>query len=177
MKITILLLIAVLLSGCGAPLPEPLPTPKEQLKIDFKNLQSEHETLLLNYGALKKANEELKGNQAKCNELITANANLQTQYAILESYYEILREQYGDLINQFSEKYAGDSEIITEFYKQNVKLIERQRELNQSIEEVHSKNVPLLSENLTETEYNAFYKGWKLWWGTFNEKDEEENGE
>lgn len=170
MKLTILLLIAILLSGCAAPLPAPEPQPVE----DCSKLQAEHETLLLNYDALKKANEELSDNAQKCNELINSYASLQTKYVILESYYNNLQEQYNTLLPQIGKTSADKDKAMKELAQQYAIADNRLRLLTNQIQAVHTKNVPILSANLTDIEYNAFYKGWELWWWTFNEKDEEE---
>lgn len=169
MKITILLLIAILLSGCA----EPLPTLQEQPKADCSTLQAEHETLLLNYGALKKAKEELSNKVAKCNELINSYASLQTKYAILESYYNNLSDQYNALLPQIGAGLAEKDKALKELNQEYARAVFRLGEVTKHLDTVNDKNVTLLSENLTAEEYAIFYKGWELWWWTFNEKDEE----
>lgn len=171
MKITILLLIAILLSGCDAPVTVAERT--GQLLYDYNALQAEHETLLINYATLKKAKEELSNKVAECNELINSYASLQTQYAILESYYNNLQEQYTTLLPLIGVQSADREKAMKELAQQYAIMKNRQREITNQIQAVHSESVPILSANLTAEEYAAFYKGWKLWWWTFNEKDEE----
>ena len=168
MKLIItLLLFTILLSGCG--LPEPLPTPKEQLKIDYATLLSDYNNLMMKADRLEKANAELIGNQDKCNELINAYSNLQTQYIILEAYYQSVADQYNALLPQIGSQNIASDKALKELNKQYMDLEKRQLEITTQIQAVHSKSVTLLSDNLTDIEYNAFYKGWELWWGSFNE--------
>lgn len=175
MKITILLIIAILLSGCGNG------TPIDNIEDDdflFKEHQSllvRFDNLLFEIDRLKKANEELSEHRDKCNELINSYANLQTKYAILESYYNNLKEQYNTLLPQIGSQYVEKDKTLQELTEQYHELEKRQLLITNQIALVRSKNVPLLSANLTDIEYNAFYKGWELWWWTFNEKDEEDD--
>lgn len=164
-------ILFIVLSGCA----EPLPTPQPEPKADCSTLQAEHETLLLNYGALKKAKEELSENAKKCNELINSYNTLQTKYAILESYYNNLQAQYTALLPQIGVQNADRDKAMKELSQQYAISANRLRLITNQIDAVRNKNVPLLSTNLTDIEYNAFYKGWALWWGTFNEKDEEDD--
>ena len=172
MKLIIILLIAILLSGCDAPVTVAERT--DNLLYDYNALQAEHETLLINYEALKKAKEELSNQVAECNELINSYASLQTKYVILESYYNNLQEQYNALLPQIGKTSVDKDKAMKELAQQYAITDNRLRLLTNQIQAVHTRNVPILSANLTDIEYNAFYKGWELWWWTFNEKDEEE---
>lgn len=173
MKLIIMLIIAILLSGCGNG------TPIDNIEDDdflFKEHQAllvRFDNLLLEIDRLKKAKQELSANAKKCNELINSYSSLQTKYAILESYYQNLTEQYNALLPQIGAQYVDKDKAMQELTEQYAELEKRQLLITNQIQLVRSKNVPLLSANLTDIEYNAFYKGWELWWGTFNEKDEE----
>lgn len=167
MKLTILLLIAILLVGCGSP--APAVENDTQLLDDYNALTTENNELKGKIGILEKAKEEITATQDEYNKLILDYHNLQTQYVILEAYSQTVRDQYTNLLEQFSTRYVDSGERYTELYKMNMKLVERYKELDGQIEAVHKEKVSLLSDNLTEIEYNAFYKGWKLWWGNFNE--------
>lgn len=166
-KITIIiLLIAILLSGCGSPSVVP---DDAQLKEDYATLLADYNNLTLNAERLEKANAELTSNQEKCNELINAYSSLQTKYAILESYYNNLQEQYNALLPQIGVQNIEKDKAMKELAQQYAISENRLRLITNQIEAVRSKNVPLLSANLTDIEYNAFYKGWELWWGEFND--------
>jgi len=165
--ITLLLIILIPLSGCDAPVT--VAERSDQLVDDYNALLVEKDNLLLENTRLEKAKEECTGLRDEHNALINDYSNLQTQYVVLEAYSQTIRDQYTALLEQFSTRYVDSGERYTEIYKQNMILTERYRELDGQIEAVHKENVPLLSDNLTEPEYNAFYKGWRLWWGEFND--------
>jgi len=167
-KLIVLLLCVILLAGCDAPVT--VAERSDQLVNDYNALLVEQDNQLLEIERLKKANEKCTSLRDEHNALINDYSNLQTQYVVLEAYSKIIRDQYTALLEQFSTRYVDSGERYTEIYKQNMILTETYRELNEQIDAVHKGNVPLLSDNLTETEYNAFYKGWNLWWGEFNEE-------
>jgi len=166
--IVILLFFTILLSGCG----KPTPTVENDIQLldDYNALMAENNELKVQVGILEKAKEEITITQNEHNKLINDYHALQTQYVILEAYSQTIRDQYTALLNQFSTGYVDTGQKYTELYKMNMKLVERYKELDGQIEAVHKKKVPLLSDNLTEIEYNAFYKGWELWWGEFNDE-------
>ena len=171
-KIITMLLLIILLSGCDAPVTVAERT--DELRYEHEALQVEYDNLLLNYGILEKAKDELSNLRDEHNKLITEYTNLQTKYAILESYYKNLQEQYTALLPQIGKTSADKDKAMKEMARQYALTDLHLRQINEQIEAVHTKNVPLLSANLTDIEYNAFYKGWELWWWTFNEKDEED---
>jgi len=166
-KLTILLLCVILLIGCGKPMPGV--ENDTQLLEDYNALMVENDALKAQIGILEKAKEKITINQNEYNKLINDYHALQTQYVILEAYSQTIRDQYTALLEQFSTRYVDTGKKYTELYKMNMKLVERYKELDYQIAAVHKEKVPLLSDNLTESEYSAFYKGWELWWGEFND--------
>ena len=165
--ITLLLILLILLPGCDAPVT--VAERSDLLLHDYNTLLAENDALKAQIGILEKAKEEITATQDEFNKLILDYHNLQTQYVILEAYSQTIRDQYTVLIEQFSTRYVDTGVKYTELYKMNMKLIERYKELDGQIAAVHSGNVSILSDNLTDSEYSVFYKGWKLWWGEFND--------
>ncbi len=165
--ITLLLLLLIILLGCDAPVT--VAERSDQLLHDYNTLLAENDALKSQIGILEKAKEEITATQDEHNKLILDYHNLQTQYVILEAYSQTIRDQYTALLEQFSTRYVDTGVKYTELYKMNMKLIERYKELDGQIAAVHSGNVSILSDNLTDSEYSVFYKGWKLWWGEFND--------
>lgn len=171
MKILIILLLCViLLTSCDAPAGSIMgDLQKDNLLRDYNALVVERDNLQLEVNRLENTSANLTALRAEHNKLINNYTALQTQYAILEAYNQSQREQYDALLETFAMQFADKGDAITYLYKENIKLEEKHKELNTQIASVHSENVTILSANLTDNEYSAFYKGWKLWWGEFND--------
>jgi len=165
--IILLLVILILLPGCDAPVT--VAERENQLQADYDALLVKQTTLIQENERLGNASANLTDLRNEHNKLINNYTTLQTQYAIMEAYYESLRNQYNQLVDQFSSKYSESGAFITGLHNENLKITARYKELDELIAAVNSGNVSILSDNLTDIEYNAFYKGWKLWWGSFNE--------
>ncbi len=166
-NLIIILLCVILLTGCGKP--TPAVENDTQMLDDYNTLMAENGELKVQIGILEKAKEEITATQNEHNKLINDYHALQTNYIILEVYSQTIRDQYTNLLNQFSTRSVDSGERYTELYKMNMKLVESYKELDGQIAAVHSGNVSILFDNLTDSEYSAFYKGWKLWWGEFND--------
>ena len=159
-KLIILLLCVILLSGCDAPVT--VAERENQLQADYDALLVKQTTLIQENERLENASANLTDLRNTHNKLINNYTTLQTQYAILEAYYEAATEQYNAMIEQSSSKYVYTDETIKELSQKYAKLDWQWQHLNTQIEAVNNKNVPILSDNLTDIEYNAFYKGWEL---------------
>jgi len=108
-------------------------------------------------------------------ELQTAQLALGIQKALHEKQLATMTE----LINKMSGEYVIDTSTITAFNEQYLEVQKRLAVIADAFAAVDNKAVRiqtdnvsmLLSDNLTQAEYKAFYKGWDLWWWTFNERD------
>lgn len=170
MKLILLILFAILLSGCAAPLPAPQPTQKE----DCSTLRAEYDVLQFNYDSLKRASIDSSELQKKYNALVEEIRVLSVEKAALDGQMQVLTSQYNAAINALSGGQVDAMKALEEMNRQLAAEQERNRIINEQVWKVMDKKVTLLSANLTDIEYNAFYKGWNLWWGTFNEEDEED---
>lgn len=175
--IIIILLCVILLSGCAEPLPASQPTQKE----DCSTLQAEYDVLQFNYDSLKRASEGTKDANEKYNAQVNELQVLRIENAALKGQLQILTGQYNAALNALTGSQADAMKALEEMNSQIEKMTSqfeaeqaRNRAINEQVRKVMEKKVTLLSDNLTDIEYNAFYKGWELWWWTFNEKDEEE---
>lgn len=173
--IIITLLIIILLSGCTSPLPAPQSTQKE----DCSALRAEYDVLQFNYDSLKRASIDSSELQKKYNALVEEIRVLSVEKAALDGQMQVLTSQYNAAINALSGGQVDAVKALEDMNRQIEKMTsqfeaeqERNRLINEQVQKVMDKKVTLLSANLTDIEYNAFYKGWDLWWGTFNEEDE-----
>jgi len=180
MKHTLLIICTLLLlTGCGTPVntddvtaPAPAVTDNcgwYKLKVESleSRLANKEESIAnLNNQALR-----LSG------ELQTAQLALGIQKALHEQQLASMTE----LVNKMSGEYVIDTSTITAFNEQYLEVQKRLAVIADAFTAVDNKAViiqsgnvtMLLSDNLTAAEYKAFYKGWNLWWWTFNEKDGE----
>lgn len=110
--------------------------------------------------------------EAKYNALTGDYATMEVNYELLKVYSDTLKKNYEAVLNRFDVR--GES-----YYKN----LETEMELNQELKENYDKiwkelnlvnnrgyimisDNMTLSDNLTESELEMFYKGWDLWWGT-----------
>lgn len=162
--------VALALSGCGADI-EPdneLFNKYQTLSANYTALQNEFNILQFNYENLKEVKVERDACRDEYNALAGNFTRLQTELAILEAHYQTVSDQYTALASGFSTIKKDDDETLEQINKQYQELIERHKEINTQIKAVRDKKVELLSDNLTNSEYKAFYKGWELWWDSFN---------
>ena len=146
MKRLLILLLLLLLVGCGSP----------QLVEKPMAVES------ANCSALETQYTDLAGKFA------TMEAN----YKIQKSYYDALKASYDTLLSNLDVR-------SQDFYKS----LEREMLLHQELQKKHAElrgelnlvndrgdimitENMTLSDNLTESELKAFYKGWDLWWET-----------
>jgi len=160
-------ILFMLLTGCDAPVT--VAERSNQLLHDYNALMVENDALKTQIGILEKAKEEITINQDECNKLINDYHALQTQYVILEAYSQTIRDQYNALLPQIGVRNADKEKATKELAQQYAIVKNRHRLIMSQLDAVHKENVPILSDNLTDIEYRAFYKGWNLWWGEFNE--------
>ena len=166
-KLIILLLCVILLSSCDAPVT--VPERSNQLVADYDALKTDYNALLLECEKKENASTNLTALRNTHNKLINDYHALQTQYVILEAYSQTIREQYNALLPQIGKTSADKDKAMKELAQQYAIVENRYRLITNQLDAVHKENVSILSDNLTDIEYNAFYKGWKLWWGEFNE--------
>lgn len=166
-------LLVVFLAGCS-PQPEAKAPDCSSLAKEIKDLRAENAELTSTILELKGeigSGKDSANIYDKYNKLVGDYANLRTKYAVLEASYESTFGLYKELSEKFSGTYQCDKKALTEMNEQYRDLANRQEELRVQIEKVKNKEVQLLSDNLTDEEYNAFYKGWDLWWGSWHAED------
>lgn len=164
-KLIILLLCVILLSGCGTP----DAVTDNQLQADYDSLLADYDYSVLENERLGNVSANLTAIIKKHNQLANDYHALQTKYTILEAYYNTAVEQHNKAIAQYSDVYVYRKDAMKDLNLEYARAELRLKNINIHLDAVHDKNVPILSDNLTDIEYSAFYKGWELWWGTFNE--------
>ena len=140
-------------------------------KSQFNTLKSQYDTLKFNYDSLKKAFDESKDWHGQYNGLVDSVRVLQTENVVLKAQIESLTSQYQAALNVLSGSQTSNLKELEAMNRRLQEQMEWNRTINEQVELVRAKKVQLLSDNLTDAEYNAFYKGWSLWWGTFNDTD------
>lgn len=164
---TITLLVGTLLIGCTA---SPAPQATGGVSVSkYQNLQAENNRLQFNYDSLKKSCDESRNWHEKYNALVDETRVNQVENAALKGQVQSLTSQYQAALNALSGNQAVGLKELEAMNKKLEQAKEWTRTIDKQLEKVRDKKVQLLSDNLTEAEYKAFYKGWELWWGTFND--------
>jgi len=140
-------------------------------KSQYQTLEGKYNALQFTYGSLKKAFDESKDWHGQYNGLVDDVRVAQTEKAVLQGQLQSLTAQYQAALNALSGNQAGNLEELEAMNRRLQEQMDWNRTINEQVELVRAKKVQLLSDNLTDAEYNAFYKGWELWWGTFNDTD------
>ena len=181
MKYAILIICALLLlTGCGG-------TP-----VDTDRVTAPAPAVTDNCGWYKLQVEALEARLVEKdkdianmnNQAMQLSSELQTTKLALGIQKSIQDQQLAEmtaLINRMGIDYVVDTTTIDAFNEQYLASQERMKVITDAFDTVKNKAVIIqsgnitmaLSANLTVAEYNAFYKGWDLWWWTFNEKDED----
>ena len=138
---------------------------------ELKALQAEFDTLQFNYDSLKRASEGTKDANEKFNAQVNEMQGLRVENAALRGQMEVLTGQYNAVVRALTGKQADAVGALVLMNDQLNLAREQSNEINAQVKKVRDKNVSLLSDNLTDVEYASFYKGWELWWGTFNDSD------
>ena len=147
MKRLLILLLLLLLVGCGSP-----EQPVDKLAVvepaDCSVIEAEYA------------------------ELAGKFASMEANYKLQKSYYDALKASYDTLISKLDIR-------SQDFYKNLEREMALRQELQDKYDEIWkelnlvnnrgdvmiTENMTL-SDNLTESELKAFYKGWDLWWET-----------
>ena len=169
-KLFIIILILLTVSGCSAELDTESELFNEYQVLSGKHtaLQNEFNVLQFNYENLKEVKAERDACREEYNALAGEFTALQTELAILKVHYQSVSDQYNVLATGFSTTQMDTDEALELLNERYKELVERHKEVDAQIKAVRDKKVELLSDNLTGSEYKAFYKGWELWWDTFN---------
>jgi len=164
------IILVVLVVGCSesvVTVPTGITTQK------YNALQQKYDTLKINYDSLKRTTAENKDFRLKYNDLVKELQVVRAENIVLSSQVQHLTATYNAAIQALSGKNT-DASVALEQLNEQLKInIEYNNTINEQVEKVMKKKVPLLSANLTSAEYTAFYKGWNLWWGTFNDMEED----
>ena len=136
---------------------------------ELKALQAEFDTLQFNYDSLKRASEGTKDANEKFNAQVNEMQRLRVENAALSGQMEVLTGQYNAVVSALTGKQADAVGALKQMNDQLNLAREQSKEINAQVKKVRDKKVSLLSDNLTDVEYKAFYKGLGLWWGTFND--------
>ena len=166
----LLVILVILLFGVGCASPEPV-AQSNIPKQGCKDLQAQYDTLQFNYDSLKRASDESKDWHNEYNVLAGEITAIRIENLILANQVQSVTAQFNAAINAQLGQQASATGLLEEMNRQLVAEQERNREINTQVQLLISRQVSLLSANLTATEYEACYKGVDLWWGTFNEKE------
>ena len=171
-RVLIFILLLVLLAGCGSPKAQ---VTNQVATSDCKELQGKYDALQFNFDSLKRASLDSKEMLDKYNGMINEHQSLRVENAALKGQIETLTSQYQYAVNALTSSQKSGLESLEDMDRQLADLnklladtIARHKLVDDQIQLVRSEKVKLLSDNLTADEYKAFYKGWGLWWGTFN---------
>ncbi len=173
-----LLLVALVILSCiTAGCAKPEGTAGGQNLIitrELKALQVEFDTLQFNYDSLKRASEGTKDANEKFNAQVNEMQRLRVENAALYGQMGVLTDQYNAVVSALTGKQADVVKALVLMNDQLNLAREQSNEINAQVKKVRDEKVSLLSDNLTDGEYKTFYKGWDLWWNTFNEEESEE---
>lgn len=176
LKVTFITLIICLLAvplGCGAPAEAETEVDSalkfNKLSAAHADLQNRHNVLLLNYENLKGVREELDNLTADYEELARLHNTLQVKNTILETQFQAVNDRYEEIILALVSGQEGYKEALERQVEQYQELVERQALITRQIDLVNRGQAKVITDNLTDTEYKAFLKGWNLWWDDFNE--------
>jgi len=136
---------------------------------ELKALQAEFDTLQFNYDSLKRASEGTKDANEKFNAQVNEMQALRVENAALRGQMEVLTGQYNAVVSALTGKQADAVKALVEMNDQLNLTREHNRVINEQVQLLINRQVPLLSDNLTAAEYEACFKGVDLWWGTFND--------
>jgi len=166
-SITALMVVLLVLTSCGSPEPEPSDLYLKYIEIEGKHtaLQNTHNALLFNYEQLEKAKVEYEASLVKCNESDAQHRALLINHGLLEVRYKSMEAYYIKMFKAI----APAEGALEEMNKQYLTLVERSRVIDEQLAAVNAKKVKMVSDNLTASELDIFYRGWNLWWETFNE--------
>ena len=149
MKKLLILLLLLMLVGCGSP--EVVEEPMVIEPTDCSVVEAEYA------------------------ELAGRFATMEANYKLQKSYYDALKASYDTLLSNLDVRSQGFYKSLESLMAQHQDLQEKYDEIWQELNRVNDrKDIMItenmtLSDNLTESELEAFYKGWDLWWETVKE--------
>ena len=167
-KAIVLILALALLVSCSSPKNSTVPSVVVPIS-KYQALQTENERLQYNYDSLKKASIDANEVQKKYNELAGKQQALTIENALLREQQKNMTAQTNAFLAKLNTVQNTSSGQLETMSQQLQDQAERHRTINDQLSLVNNKQVSILSANLTESERSAFYKGWNLWWDTFNE--------
>ena len=168
----VLVMLAILVSSVIGCAESPESAANKQTVIfskECKELQTKYDSLKFNYDSLKRASDGTRDANERFNAQVNEMQRLRVENAALRGQMEVLTGQYNAAINVLTGNQANAVKKLVQMNDQLNLAREQSNEINEQVKKVRDKKVPLLSDNLTDAEYKAFYKGWGLWWGTFND--------
>lgn len=167
----LILFVVLVIAGCGSPEPEPtsdIYQKYQKLNTEHIALQSVHDVLLLNYESQKKAKQASDNCCANYNELLNEHRNLQIELGVLKAYSYSQNAYYEEMFAGLSSGMIKDTEALDVLNEQYQELANRYKIVNEQLAALNVRKAKVISDNLTADELKVFYRGWDLWWGTFN---------
>ena len=149
-RLLVLLLLSLMLVGCGSP-EASTDKPAVVEPVDCSAVEAEYAVLVGKF------------------------ATVEANYKLQKSYYDALKASYDTLLSNLDVRSQGFYKSLESLMAQHQDLQEKYDEIWQELNRVNDrKDIMItenmtLSDNLTESELEAFYKGWDLWWETVKE--------
>lgn len=172
------LFVLFIITGCSSPEPPLSPEVVDNITITSEPMiTAPYEAMIgLLEGSIDRGQAEIDRLNNQAIELQYKILSLEIGEALLRAEVKALNEGGAEAAKTAIETslaiYQADRENLETMNEELQKAQSRLAIINNHIGTVRKGNVPELSDNLTAEEYAAFYKGWDIWWRTFNEKGE-----
>lgn len=170
--VLVLIPLLVFKSGHSDEQPEITLTDNATVIVDDSSAQitqyiAELNNLKANYAILQAYYETLKQNQANYNEQISKAQQSQASYETAQKNTEALYQQYMSEFNEYPILKAQEGRMKQDALKLQVESEAAYDALINKLEAVNNRTDNItngITDNLTATQVDAFYKIWNLWY-------------